>query len=296
MKSSRIAKLPVAMILFSLGVFASISLGCAVVAQSDNSGGSSVADVRIGVLGLFRPTQFTVTASGDSALVLRTDEEQIVLEKSSGVDSASIRASGKGMEVSVGPRVVRASKLAVSGRNARTADFILAVPNKITRRYHGTLEIKSSAGTLSAIVAMNRETAVASVVAAENPSDTPFEALKAQAVAARSYFVASRGRHHDFDFCDTTHCQFLREPPPPGERCSTSRCGHPRPRAAYMIPNQSRRCIRAVAADALALPPTWDSPRCLSLLLGRVPVLPVASISLVESNLRAGRGRPADSQ
>src|SRR5438094_237139 len=31
---------------------------------------------------------------------------------------------------------------------------------------------------------------------------------------ARSYFVAGRRRHEDFDFCDTTHCQFLRSPPP----------------------------------------------------------------------------------
>src|ERR1039458_7897639 len=41
----------------------------------------------------------------------------------------------------------------------------------------------------------------------------PSEALKALAVAARSYFVAGKGRHRDFDFCDTTHCQFLREAP-----------------------------------------------------------------------------------
>jgi stage II sporulation protein D len=60
---------------------------------------------------------------------------------------------------------------------------------------------------------MDREDAVASVVAAESSSDTPLEALKAQAVAARSYFAAARGRHRDFDFCDTTHCQFLREIP-----------------------------------------------------------------------------------
>ena len=41
----------------------------------------------------------------------------------------------------------------------------------------------------------------------------PPEALKAQAVAARSFFVAAGRRHHGFQFCDTTHCQFLREPP-----------------------------------------------------------------------------------
>ncbi len=43
----------------------------------------------------------------------------------------------------------------------------------------------------------------------------PAEALKAQAVVARSYFLAGGGRHRDFDFCDLTHCQFLREPPAP---------------------------------------------------------------------------------
>jgi stage II sporulation protein D len=39
--------------------------------------------------------------------------------------------------------------------------------------------------------------------------------LKAQAVVSRSYFTAGGGRHADFDFCDLTHCQFLREPPRP---------------------------------------------------------------------------------
>jgi len=61
---------------------------------------------------------------------------------------------------------------------------------------------------------MDLETAVASVVQAESAPDTPLEALQAQAVATRSYFMGARGRHRDFDFCDTTHCQFLRDPPP----------------------------------------------------------------------------------
>jgi stage II sporulation protein D len=60
---------------------------------------------------------------------------------------------------------------------------------------------------------MDLETAVASVVQAESLAGTPIEALKAQAVVTRSYFVAGGGRHHNFDFCDLAHCQFLREPP-----------------------------------------------------------------------------------
>jgi SpoIID/LytB domain protein len=63
---------------------------------------------------------------------------------------------------------------------------------------------------------MDLETAVASVVAGEQMPTTHGEALAAQAIAARSYYTAARGRHRGFDFCDTTHCQFLRAPAPAG--------------------------------------------------------------------------------
>jgi stage II sporulation protein D len=75
------------------------------------------------------------------------------------------------------------------------------------------VDVTPAGAELVPVVSMDLETAVASVVAAEQMEGTPIEALKAQAVAARSYFVAARGRHHGADFCDTTHCQFLRESP-----------------------------------------------------------------------------------
>jgi stage II sporulation protein D len=64
---------------------------------------------------------------------------------------------------------------------------------------------------------MDGETAVASIVAAEMVESAPMEALKAQAVATRSFLAAGK-RHLDFDFCDTTHCQFLKSPPQPMSR------------------------------------------------------------------------------
>lgn len=171
--------------------------------------------VHIGVLGLFHPHQLTVSVPAGNALVLRTAEERIVLERSSGMDSAAIRISAGAILLSAGSRTVHASEVIITGRKNDPVDFVLSVPGKITRHYRGRLTVQPSDGSLTAIVTMDRETAVASVVAAESASETPVEALKAQAVATRSYFVAGGGRHHDFDFCDTTHCQFLREPPPP---------------------------------------------------------------------------------
>jgi stage II sporulation protein D len=205
----------IAFVLILLGLGLPISLRAPLAPALTVLAGETSECVRIGVLGLFHPRQLTISALAGQALVVRAGENPVVLEESSGLNSASVLISADGVFLVAGSRRIQAAALTVSGRENEPADFVLAVPGKITRRYRGTLEIKPSAAGLLAIVAMDRETAVASVVAAESAPDTPLEALKAQAVAARSYFVASRGRHHDFDFCDTTHCQFLREPPAP---------------------------------------------------------------------------------
>ena len=208
-------KIHIGLIAVFLCALASIPLRSPVLAENA-APDSSVADVRIGVLGLFHPTQVEVRAPDGVALILRGGKNLIVLENSSGISAASVLISGSNVIVSAGAQSITASKLIVTGRDSKPADFVLAVPGKIVRRYHGTLETRPTAGTLTNIVTMDREIAVASVVAAENAPDTPFEALKAQAVATRSYFIAGGRRHYDFDFCDTTHCQFLREPPAPG--------------------------------------------------------------------------------
>ena len=203
---------PVFAFAITLIFISSWSLGFAQVPPPN----SDVAKVRIGVFGLFHPRQLTISPPQGHALVVRAGDERIVLEHSSGVQTASALLNGSEIVLQSGTRTVRARGLTIAGRKNEPEDFVLAVPGKIARHYRGTLEIRQSAGHLLAIVTMDREIAVASIVAAENTTETLFEALKAQAVATRSYLVASHGRHDDFDFCDTTHCQFLREPPAPG--------------------------------------------------------------------------------
>ena len=170
------------------------------------------ASVRIGVLGLFHPHEFVVSAVVSHAFVLRAGTESIVLD-ASGLRSASVKMEGEELVVTSGAKSLRADEIEVADRQNEAADFVLEIPGKIVRRYHGKLHIKAASGSLGATVTLDLETAVASVVAAESTSDTPSEALKALAIAARSYFVAGLGRHSEFDFCDTTHCQFLRNPP-----------------------------------------------------------------------------------
>jgi peptidoglycan hydrolase-like amidase len=162
--------------------------------------------VTIGVFGLFRPSEMVVRAVPGQALVVEAGAARMVLE---GRQTLRLRAAGSVVEVA-GARVGTVHAAARGG-----GEFVLSVPGKIERRFRGELEVRAEAGALVAVVAMDREVAVASAVAAESPPGASIEALMAQAVVTRSYYTAARGRHRGFDCCDTTHCQFLREPPAP---------------------------------------------------------------------------------
>ena len=91
------------------------------------------------------------------------------------------------------------------------ARWTIEVPGRISRTYRGLLSIDQSSGFLTPLITMDLETAVAATVAAEMPRTAPLEALKTMAVLARSYLQFPK--HGRYDFCDTTHCQFHREPP-----------------------------------------------------------------------------------
>lgn len=170
-------------------------------------------EVRIGVLGLFHPRQLTVSSSAESAVILHINQKDLVLDSTS-TSKVAIYRQGNLLALRYGGESLHADRIVFTSRDGGAVDFVLAIPGKITRRYRGRLEINSQLGELVPVVTMHLETAVASVVAAETVPGEPVEALKAQAVATRSYFVAGKGRHENFDFCDTTHCQFLRSPPP----------------------------------------------------------------------------------
>jgi peptidoglycan hydrolase-like amidase len=162
---------------------------------------ASAETVQIGVFSLFRPTELRLSPVSGSLLVT-TGDARVILEGRQTRTISLARIS---------------APVRVSAQDGTDTDFRLSIPGKIERQFHGILIVQAGDHKLIAVVAMDREVAVASVVAAEMPPSTPMEALKAQAVVARAYFAAAGPRHDGFDFCDTTHCQFLREWPLPSE-------------------------------------------------------------------------------
>jgi len=160
------------------------------------------ATVAIGVFGLFHPQSLEIEPYGRARVEVRCGTATIL----------------------EGNRRMRLSRdCTASGPNGAPVDFVLSVPGKIRRHYLGTLETRKTGAEIFAIVTMSLETAVASTVAAEAPTGAAKAMLEAQAIVSRSYLSAHK-RHRDFDFCDTTHCQFIKDPPSP--ESSAARAAH----------------------------------------------------------------------
>jgi stage II sporulation protein D len=92
----------------------------------------------------------------------------------------------------------------------------LSVPGRIRRGVRGSLSVsaveRGESGPLRIVLATERESAVASIVAAEMAGELETEAIKALAIVVRTFVLSHQGRHRtqSFDFCDTTHCQLYR--------------------------------------------------------------------------------------
>jgi stage II sporulation protein D len=83
-------------------------------------------------------------------------------------------------------------------------------PLRLGRRYRGTIHVDVNGGRLRAINVVGLEQYLYGVVPAEVPDDWPAEVLKAQAVAARSYALATRKLGGAFDLFPDVRSQVYR--------------------------------------------------------------------------------------
>jgi hypothetical protein len=153
------------------------------------------------VLSLLTPGQLQIAPVRGGRLYCRNEAREFIVEAGSRlhVDGQSVRTH-------------------VAGPGGEAVPFILCVPSVLERTYFGVLDLCSSDGCVVPVVRTGVEIAVGSIVAAELPvSSAAFHAQAAQAVVSRSILASMCAPQHQFaDFCDTTHCQFLRSPVKPG--------------------------------------------------------------------------------
>jgi peptidoglycan hydrolase-like amidase len=159
------------------------------------------ATVTISVFGLLHPHELAIEAFGPSRVRVTCGPSTRVLE---GRMRIPLRAGCEATGVSPQSQT----------------DFLLSVtgPIKIRRHYRGMLRVVRNGAELTPVITMSLETAVASAVAAEAPAGSTETMLEVQAIVSRSYYLGSpAARHKNSEFCDTTHCQFIKDPPAPGD-------------------------------------------------------------------------------
>ncbi len=90
-------------------------------------------------------------------------------------------------------------------------------------KYRGSIVVnKNSSGLLTVINRVDIEDYVASVIASEMSPSFNVEALKAQAVCARTYALRNKGKHsaYGFDLCTSTDCQTYKGISGESEKCT----------------------------------------------------------------------------
>ncbi len=157
--------------------------------------------VRVRVLELLHPQTVTLEAPAGARVLLRTGSEAHALE---GVRMAQVVHSEGRLLLHLGFRPLPSSRIEVEGP-------LIVSAEEIRRRFPGRLTLTAAGEEIKLVVELPLEEAVAAIVAREaNPAALP-EALRAQAIASRSFVLAAKGRHAGYELCDTTHCQYFTE-------------------------------------------------------------------------------------
>ena len=101
---------------------------------------------------------------------------------------------------------------AATGEVRISGAYQMNAPGEPPLRADFPIEVRANDGHLLITALMPMEDYIAAVLAGETGNFKSDEALKAMAVAARTFALHFGSRHalDGFDFCDTTHCQALR--------------------------------------------------------------------------------------
>jgi stage II sporulation protein D len=156
-----------------------------------------------------------VTLTGDPHLSIAAGNGKTIVATNRGSLYFHVALAGKSSIVSLGTsptgpwrRIAGVRSGTVSVRGGRAAGL---VGSSSIRWYGGALELVPSGAGYDIVDNVSLEQYVSEVVPREMPASWPMDALRAQAVAARTYAVRvakfARAMHQNYDICASTACQ-----------------------------------------------------------------------------------------
>jgi stage II sporulation protein D len=170
--------------------------------------GVNAETLRIGLVRRFKNVQeVSITSTGSFSIV---DANGNTLLAPGAGETFALRLKGCKIELT-GPD--ESKQIVESGVifKSTSPNCIAIIPKSGQQvgKYRGDISAIASDNGIFLVNIVDLEDYLTGVLPAEMPADFKSEALKAQAVAARTYALANRGKHigSGFDLCDDTHCQ-----------------------------------------------------------------------------------------
>ena len=169
----------------------------------------------------YKGTRLSSAPSRPVRVLLQPEDPYFRVRGATSVGGRSVRPSrlyfarrgGGGLVVTTatGKRVARFSSTAVTFRSSDPMRLMGPAQNGVTNGlYRGSIEIRLDRTGVAAINVLDMDSYLRGVVAGEMPSSWPLEALKVQAVAARTYALATRKTGEAFDQYADTRSQMYR--------------------------------------------------------------------------------------
>ena len=150
----------------------------------------------------------TLRLSGNVPVVLKRLDNKKVVWQGKAKEFATLTFTDKGWELN-GRKLKKADSAALELTVEDERNLSKLVSTYDNKSYRGALRLLPHKGSLQLINRITAEEYLQGVVPEEMPAEWNPEAVKAQAVAARTYALRQRKRHakEGFDVCATTHCQ-----------------------------------------------------------------------------------------
>lgn len=144
---------------------------------------------------------------GNSCIPVLTDEGWTIYittdSKISKTGMKNVVTGGNAVVLSVNGH----NKFIVDGSASARISTNNDVVDLVKAKYRGEIAMYVNNSTITPIDFLDMEQYLYGVVPSEMPASWHIEALKAQAVAARTYTKSSLGKHTVYDLCDNVHCQ-----------------------------------------------------------------------------------------
>jgi len=147
--------------------------------------------------------QVTLVGEAGELFVKGDTNEQITVD----MEGRTIPVAGL---LSKGYALVSSDYMDYLNAEVKTFDSVIRFNNKA---YRGGMSFMVNANdTIQVINKLSIDEYTYGVINGEMNCSNPLEALKAQAVVARSYAITNMGRHEfsGYDLCDSTHCQVYK--------------------------------------------------------------------------------------